>query len=227
MQLGCIPFRKGVGVPRPNRGRTLASEANLAKRIAYERDRRGLSYEALAAAMTEQGCAIQGSAIYKIEKGDPPRRVTVDELVALAGAFDTTIDELLTPVELLEQLDAKRLIDELDHVTHLAVETAVRLSVLWVEYIALTLNNPELGEYVEHHWAAAAEIDFPVAAFTEDGETVSDDPSLNDVVADWTEAVRKVTEITCQRVMKLGNEDVLTALNTGKSVRRAVKAQVK
>jgi hypothetical protein len=62
-------------MPRPNAPREIRErgEANLARRLEYERTSRGLSYEALARAMADAGCPIQGSALYRIEKGDPPR----------------------------------------------------------------------------------------------------------------------------------------------------------
>lgn len=54
---------------RPNRKRTIEGESNLAERVAQEREAAGLSYE-------------------KIEKGNPRRRVTVDELLAFSEVFD-------------------------------------------------------------------------------------------------------------------------------------------
>lgn len=86
-------------MPRPNPGRLIASEASLAKRIAYEREARGMSYDGLASRMTQAGCPINGSALYKIEKGDPPRRITVDELVALSRVFEIKLPGLLNPPE--------------------------------------------------------------------------------------------------------------------------------
>jgi len=77
------------------------SEENLARRVAYERERRGWSYEGTAARMTVVGCAVQGSAIYKIEKGSPRRRISVDELVAFANIFELELPDLLIPPELL------------------------------------------------------------------------------------------------------------------------------
>ena len=84
-------------MPRPNKDRTINSEADLAKRISEERLRRGWTFDGLASRMTDAGCAIKGSAIYKIEKGSPPRRVTVDELVGFARVFETPIERLLAP----------------------------------------------------------------------------------------------------------------------------------
>ena len=84
-------------MPRPNPLRAIQAEANLARRVAFERSERGMTYDALAKVMTDAGCPIQGSAIFKIEKGDPPRRITVDELVAFGCVFDIATDELLMP----------------------------------------------------------------------------------------------------------------------------------
>lgn len=82
-------------MPRPNRNRTTRVEADLALRIANERTARGWSYERLAEAMTEVGCAIQPSALFKIEKGDPPRRITVNELAAFAEVWAIPMDRLI------------------------------------------------------------------------------------------------------------------------------------
>jgi transcriptional regulator with XRE-family HTH domain len=101
-------------VPRPNPPRSLQSEDNLARRIAYERDRRGWTYEGMAKRLTDAGCPIQGSAIYKIEKGNPRRRISVDELVALAKVFDVDTENLLLPLELIAEHDAINLIAELE-----------------------------------------------------------------------------------------------------------------
>ncbi|MGH3833186.1 MAG: helix-turn-helix domain-containing protein [Pseudonocardiaceae bacterium] len=101
-------------MPRPNPPRSLQSEENLARRIAYERDRRGWTYEGIAKRLADAGCPIQGSAIYKIEKGNPRRRISVDELVALTKVFDVDADNLLLPLELIAERDALNLMEELE-----------------------------------------------------------------------------------------------------------------
>lgn len=78
---------------------TLASEEALAKRVAYEREQRGWSYEALAKRMTAAACPINQSSIYKIEKGQPRRRVTVDELLGFSTVLGLDVAELLLPPE--------------------------------------------------------------------------------------------------------------------------------
>lgn len=80
---------------RPNRARTIEAERNLARRIKLEREDRSWSPAQLAQRMTEAGCSISTSAIYKIEDDEKPRKITVDELVALAAVLRTTPGALL------------------------------------------------------------------------------------------------------------------------------------
>lgn len=98
-------------MPRPNPPRSLRSETNLARRIAHERESRGMTYDGLAKRLTDAGCAIQPSAIYKIEKADPPRRITVDELVAFSAVFETSVEDLLKPLELLQADGLRELVE--------------------------------------------------------------------------------------------------------------------
>jgi transcriptional regulator with XRE-family HTH domain len=116
-------------VPRPNPPRALQCEENLAHRIAYERERRGWTYDGTAKRLTDAGCPIQGSAIYKIEKGNPRRRISVDELVAFAEVFDVETVELLVPLELVAEHEALHLIGELER-------TYQTLTVSTEEYFA-------------------------------------------------------------------------------------------
>jgi transcriptional regulator with XRE-family HTH domain len=99
-------------MPRPNRARSIASEDNLARRITYERERKGWSYAGLAQRMTEKGCAIDQSALYKIEKGNPRRRISVDELVALQEVFGIAMNALLAPPEFVAKEAAVQALEE-------------------------------------------------------------------------------------------------------------------
>lgn len=82
-------------MPRPNKGRTIGREEYLAQRVQTLREDRGYTYEGLAKRMRDMGCQIQASAIFKIEKSEPRRRITVDELYAFARVFDVPVDELM------------------------------------------------------------------------------------------------------------------------------------
>ena len=99
-------------MPRPNAPRTMTYESNLARRIEHERERRDWTYERLAQRMTEAGCAIHSSAIFKIVKGQPPRKITVDEFMAFAEVFDLEPDDLLLPPELALTEELRTLVRE-------------------------------------------------------------------------------------------------------------------
>ena len=138
---------------RQNPLRSIGGEANLARRIERERTARGLSYEALAKQLTAVGCSMSGSAIYKIERAEPPRRITVDELIALAQVFDTTVDDLLIPVEVLEREYAQELLKDLDQADAGMLEAIAPVLQSYSELFYLAAADPELYEYVfGHHY---------------------------------------------------------------------------
>lgn len=99
-------------MPRPNPLRPLRGEANLARRIAFERQRAGMSTEGLAKRMTDLGCPINQSAIWKVENGDPPRRITYDEAIAFAEVFGIPLEDLAVPPEVMADQTAIQLIDD-------------------------------------------------------------------------------------------------------------------
>lgn len=96
-------------MPRPNKPRDIEAEEVLAERIQFEREQRGWNYESLARRMTGVGCPINQSAIYKIEQSQPRRRITVNELVAFAKVFETTVDQLILPRWIAEDAAAAKL----------------------------------------------------------------------------------------------------------------------
>jgi transcriptional regulator with XRE-family HTH domain len=136
---------------RLNPQRSIGGEDNLARRIERERTARGWSYETLAKKMTDAGCSIQGSAIYKIEKADPPRRITVDELMALATVFGKSIENLLTPIEALDQARAKQLLVDLDEADKDLSMAVFMVHALHEKLFELASDDPELFEYVKGH----------------------------------------------------------------------------
>src|SRR5215213_382974 len=133
---------------RRNKLRTIEGETNLAARIKLERARRRWSPADLAMRMTAVGCSISTSAIYKIEGGDPPRRIAVDELIALAQVFETTELDLLTPVELLEQERAQKLLTELDDAEGQLRTATIKAEEAYVRFFELGPDSREVAEYV-------------------------------------------------------------------------------
>lgn len=76
----------------------------MARRIAAERTLRGWSYADLAGRLAEAGCPIAQSAIFKIEKGTPRRKITVDEAVAFARVLGIELTDLLGVNEIAETM---------------------------------------------------------------------------------------------------------------------------
>lgn len=175
-------------MPRPNPTRSIASEAALAARIAYVRKDRGLGVDALAKLMTAEGCAITGSAIFRIEKGDPPRKITVDELIALSRVFDMEPSELLVPLELVQQKRAQEIAAELP-AAFAAYDQAIRTGLrLYLEYGRLAAESPELLDFMNFQ----AESGFDRLRHTEEEEGVElgDHISAEEVAALQRDAVR-------------------------------------
>lgn len=98
-------------MPRRNRTRDVLAEEHLAQRVQAERERRGWTNEGLAKRMADIGCPMSGSAIFKIEKGEPRRRIVVDELVGFSRVFKLPVTELLIPPDLAVSKEFVRLLD--------------------------------------------------------------------------------------------------------------------
>lgn len=82
-------------VPRPNAPRLPSAEDSLALRIRYERMRRNWSADELARRMTEAGCPLNQSAIWRIENATPRRKISLDEALGFAKVFGLDLDDLI------------------------------------------------------------------------------------------------------------------------------------
>ncbi len=131
-------------MPRQNPPRAVAGERDLARRIAYERERRGWTYAGLAKRLTDAGCPINQSAIYKIEKSDPPRRITVAELLALAVVFSVDVPELLIPPEVVESAALADMFIEWNRAWRAAAAAQVEQQQMWDRLRRYVADNPQL-----------------------------------------------------------------------------------
>lgn len=132
-------------MPRPNPSRPMGYETNLARRIANERLSRGWTYEHLAQRVTDAGCPMHGSAVYKIEKGNPPRRILVDELVGLASAFGISVPALLETPEQVAERRAWDLVDQIEAVlADLKPETAACIREAVADRVTVAFNPDEV-----------------------------------------------------------------------------------
>jgi transcriptional regulator with XRE-family HTH domain len=99
-------------MPRPNRRRDVFAEEHLASNVETLRLARGWTYEGLARRMSDIGCPIDQSAVYKIEKGRPRRRITVDELVGFSRVFERSLEQMVADPALHASEDAIAVADE-------------------------------------------------------------------------------------------------------------------
>jgi hypothetical protein len=108
--------------------------------------------------MTKAGCPINGSGLYKIEKTDPPRRITVDELVALAEVFNVTVEDLLMPPEVAARRELVALFVDWNSARSAATAARDAESESWDRLKAYVEQHPEVGEVVEEAFTLWAEF---------------------------------------------------------------------
>lgn len=176
-------------MPRPNRARSLENEENLAKRIAMEREERGMSYEGLARRMSDAGCATHASALYKIEKGSPPRRVTVSELIALAAVFETSIEDLLMPPELRVSQQAREVLHALTAANESLSSGVRHLSGIVEQLRQISNQSPDLARVLSDLYAAKPWLFVEMASISDE---------LSFVVQDFRELTNRQSEVVDQ-----------------------------
>lgn len=145
-------------MPRTNPGRTTDAEARLARRIEYEREKAGLSYQALAKQVTGVGCRIQATAIHKIEKGDQKtgrlRRITVNELAAFAEVFTGgDVTDLLRSVDEVELERAGELLAQLRGRNRELYELVSAMFNDFVDLAVAWKSDEDIYEFVMGHFS--------------------------------------------------------------------------
>jgi transcriptional regulator with XRE-family HTH domain len=116
-----------------------------------------MSTEGLAKRMTDLGCPINQSAIWKIENGDPPRRVTYDEALAMAEVFGLPLEELSVAPEAAADREAIRLFDELRRAQQETRDARTRLSVHVSAHPTTWAAIEEHMENLAQEWLREAE----------------------------------------------------------------------
>ncbi|GAA2103552.1 hypothetical protein GCM10009759_39050 [Kitasatospora saccharophila] len=73
------------------------SEEHAAERVRLEREYLGWSTGELAKRMTAAGYPMNQSSVWRIESGEPRRRINLDEAIGFAKVFGLTLEEFLGP----------------------------------------------------------------------------------------------------------------------------------
>jgi transcriptional regulator with XRE-family HTH domain len=89
-------------------------------RVRYERERRNWSQGELARQITTAGVPMQQQAVWKIENGDPPRKISYGEAIAFCRVFGIeNVADLGQPPESLITREMHGLIDEVQELSAL------------------------------------------------------------------------------------------------------------
>jgi hypothetical protein len=118
------------------------------------------------------GCAIQPSALYKVEKGDPPRRITVDELVALATVFELEVSDLLRPLaDILsaEFADANRRAEQGFDDLNATIKASVNARLDYLELVRKAHDSGDMDLLAALEAAEADESERNAARFARGG----------------------------------------------------------
>ena len=168
----------GGVMPRTAAGRSTAAEANLAARVANERHWRGWKQATLARRMSEHGCPMQGSTIYKIEAGS--RNVSIDELVGFSGVFGIEPSKLLLPMSLVMERRGVEIVKEAQVALRQLSAAITALISAKIKLIDVQLRSkPEAESGIAatvQEWMPSLMISYPMGD--------EDDPSTRDPVGD-------------------------------------------
>lgn len=136
-----------------------------------ERENRGWTYEALASRMESAGCPIQASAIHKIEKAG--RRITVDELMGFAAAFELGVPDLLRPREVVISARLAKLFDAWEEARITVSAASERRDAAFRSMAKFVQENH--GEALEPFWEM-------VSVWAEDVTSEDDSPAMVEAV---------------------------------------------
>lgn len=147
-------------MPRAN-PRPPGPEERAARRIAWERARRGWSTSELARRMTEDGVPVNQSAIYKIEKGEPRRTISLDEAHSLVRVFGLRdIAELESVPDELISAELSSYLDELGQLDDAVRELQRRAAGLLRRVLKTADDIRPVVEYIgtDPPWAGLTEL---------------------------------------------------------------------
>lgn len=124
--------------------------------------------------MTNAGCAIQASGLYKIEKAG--RRITVDELVAFSQVFGVPVEQLLLPPEAVATEELGMRILKWHNAWRAVYKAEDEAEEAWGELESYVHDHPDLSETLRsmlkvwstHFWPERDDHDFRVARIMHD-----------------------------------------------------------
>ncbi|WP_436787913.1 helix-turn-helix domain-containing protein [Yinghuangia sp. YIM S10712] len=141
------------------RGLPVEAEENAAARIRALREAHGWSTATVAERMTKAGHPINQSAVWRIESGEPRRRINLDEAIGFAKVFDITVERLIAPPDDAAVEYLNRLIHTYIATWRAADATRYGAAEIRAGIDATLAATPELRDVVEGMLAEAVEAE--------------------------------------------------------------------
>jgi len=131
-------------MPRTRRPRTIGGEDQLANRVRAEMSRKHWSYNILASAMRDVGVDISPSSLQKsfTYTTEQRRPIRVDELIALAIVFQTSVENLLTPRDWVDQEQVDKARTDMHRADRLLVEAVQTMLDAQIMLLRATAHTP-------------------------------------------------------------------------------------
>ncbi|MPY38489.1 helix-turn-helix transcriptional regulator [Streptomyces phyllanthi] len=123
----------------------LSAEEVAAARIQFEREIRGWSTNRLSDEMNAAGYVMNPSAVWRIEKGTPRRRIHLEEAIGFAAVFGLPLEELYKLGGSGAYERAAELTDAVQTRRRAADEAAKLLDVAERQLTAYLNAHPEVG----------------------------------------------------------------------------------
>lgn len=121
----------------------------VAARVQAERIARGWSTATVAEKMTALGYPMNQSAVWRIESGEPRRRINLDEAVGFSVLFEVDLESLMWPQGAVLTADANRLLKRYVNQWLDWRDAERRLTHMRVAFEAYTTQHPEEKELLE------------------------------------------------------------------------------
>ena len=126
----------------------LGGAADVGLRLARLRGERDWTYRELEEATENAGNRVSASTLWRIENGDPPPKISVNDLVTLCRVFDVTPDDILTLAAEIEWREVKRLSEEMTRAYEECLGAAQRLYMLGEELQTLKYKDGDRGAQI-------------------------------------------------------------------------------
>ena len=146
-----------MGMPPTTPKRTIGGIDTVRERVRREMAAKEWTVPELSRQMESNGCPIQPKSLYRVFDDEQPRTITADEMIAFSRVFDVSLDDLITPIALLDNDRAQELVKEFQDIANDLDSLIDRALTAEAELTHIARKEPALYAKV-HEIAAGAAI---------------------------------------------------------------------